>query len=629
MNRPARGITSALALVILLACFYADVAAGPLDPAQKAALLAIRAELPSLETLTERAWTDAAIDEACNTYSIYGVTLCNTSGWIEELSMPDNFLIGPMPNALGQMLGLKFLVVDGAFSGQMVPSLGNLVNLEKIRLYNCPQLQGPIPDSWKALKALKEFEWVTSNFPSPIPDWIGQEWPLLERFTWSNIYTSGEFPSTLLTLPLKLLNINRNALYGSIPDAVASMATLEELIMDENVFNLTLPSDWSGTPALRILEACYNNFIGQLPQIYPDSLERFGACESLFEGSIPQALLDLPALTSLYLHNNRLTGTLPWPSTPSNSHLQIYEVYYNFDLQGSIPSSFWEMSELTNFIFTNTLINGSLPQNVSPGCTLRRLSGEGAKLTGSLPPRLDYCQSLTLFDLTANHLSGSLPFNIFLLRQLNTLRLGDNDFSGPLPQDWSELRNLAHLDLSYNRLSGPVFQGLTNLTLHGSLNFLSLKGNELDLCGDPRIVLESIRAGMTCDMTEQDPHPCGCPGVWDRCLETNVNATCIPTSPSPSPSPSPTEPSACSPTTPTGPSSPSPSSSPSTQPSEQSQPDSSPWSLQPSSSEPSCTCPCNPSDGPPTGSNTPTGDISLVVPAFAFMIFSSLFILLI
>ena len=122
-------------------------------------------------------------------------------------------------------------------------------------------------------------------------------------------------------------------------------------------------------------------------------------------------------------------------------------------LVGTIPPTFWNLTELEHIYLSND----------RPGWSL---------LQGSLPTEIGRLHRLKcLYTSHAGNLSGPLPTELGSLTALQGLYLRWNSWSGPLP-DLSRLRNLTKLIVN----AAPVddcAHGLCQSTLSGTLHVLA------------------------------------------------------------------------------------------------------------------------------------------------------------
>lgn len=173
---------------------------------------------------------------------------------------------------------------------------------------------------------------------------------------------------------------------------------------------------------------------GQIPNWFG---QRLGSLQVLdlrscgIIGIVPPSLGNLTNLTSLYLADNRLNG--------------------------SIPSSFASLKNLSTLDISSNSLSGPIPPGIGNLSGLQHLNLSGNKLSGSLPGQLGDLGNLVNLDLSFNDLSGSVPSNLRGLRSLQRMLLGNNLLSGPLPDDlFSNIGQLQVVVLRNNSFSGSV-----------------------------------------------------------------------------------------------------------------------------------------------------------------------------
>ena len=124
---------------------------------------------------------------------------------LETLELSGNDLTGAVPASFGQLTALRELRLSfNELSGALPAALGNLTSLELLN-----SLDGPIPASFANLTALRTLSLTGNEITGSIPAWLGG-------------------------LPLEQLSLDDNALTGGIPDAIAGIATLEQIRLGGN-----------------------------------------------------------------------------------------------------------------------------------------------------------------------------------------------------------------------------------------------------------------------------------------------------------------------------------------------------------------------------------------------------------
>ncbi|EFH67343.1 predicted protein [Arabidopsis lyrata subsp. lyrata] len=102
-------------------------------------------------------------------------------------------------------------------SGQLVPQLGQLKNLQYLELYS-NNITGPVPSDLGNLTNLVSLDLYLNRFTGPIPDSLGKLFKL--RFLrLNNNSLTGPIPMSLTNITsLQVLDLSNNRLSGSVPD---------------------------------------------------------------------------------------------------------------------------------------------------------------------------------------------------------------------------------------------------------------------------------------------------------------------------------------------------------------------------------------------------------------------------
>ncbi|KAK9053719.1 hypothetical protein SSX86_024793 [Deinandra increscens subsp. villosa] len=119
------------------------------------------------------------------------------------------------------------------------------------------------------------------------------------------------------------------------PNTLGELDALRVLSLRSNYLNGSLPNDLLSLPSLRSLFLQHNNFTSNIPAFFPHHLHILDLSFNSFTGSIPSNIQYLTRLTRLYLQNNSLSGAIPDVTFLKLKHMNIS---YN-KLKGSIPFS--------------------------------------------------------------------------------------------------------------------------------------------------------------------------------------------------------------------------------------------------------------------------------------------------
>lgn len=217
------------------------------------------------------------------------------------------------------------------------------------------------------------------------------------------------------------------------------MPLLEELLLDNNSLNGSVPTSFNRLSTLKRLEIQQNSISGELPDLSPlENLNYLDASDNRISGPIPSSLPG--SLTQISMRNNLMEGTLP-ESFRNLTSLEVVDLSHN-KLTGSIPSFIFSHQTLQQLTLSfNGFASIDSPHYYSPS---------------GLP------SELISVDLSNNQIRGPLPLFMGLLPKLSALSLENNGFSGMVPKQYV-LRTVSP--------GGSGFSGFQRLLLGGNFLF--------------------------------------------------------------------------------------------------------------------------------------------------------------
>ncbi len=177
----------------------------------------------------------------------------DASGRVKHLGFDDNRLSGEVPPELGDLANLEVLRLSyNQLSGEIPPQLGNLPNLRWLGLVG-NRLSGEIPPELGNLTNLDVLELYDNQLSGEIPPELGN----LSNLQWlelDNNQLSGEIPPELGNLTkLEWLELDNNQLSGGIPPEFGNLTKLDTLLLHENRLSgcvpIGLPYRDSGMPS--------------------------------------------------------------------------------------------------------------------------------------------------------------------------------------------------------------------------------------------------------------------------------------------------------------------------------------------------------------------------------------------
>lgn len=191
-------------------------------------------------------------------------------------------------------------------------------------------------------------------------------------------------------------------------------------------------------------------------------------------GTCASSIFELSSLLQINLRFNNIDISLTNIGNATNLHTLILSDanLWKLDGIGSAPA-------LKSLHLTNNAMTGTIPDELYQLTMLEELYMNYNNFTGSLSSRIGQLQNLQFLYLYQNELSGEIPSNIGQLTKLKELALGENHFTGTLPSEMMQLTQLSILALQRATqllnvgISGelPDFSSLVNLSV------LDLSGN--------------------------------------------------------------------------------------------------------------------------------------------------------
>ena len=394
-------------------------------------------------------------------------------GYVRELDLSRNGLVGTLPSTLGDLSGLTALRIGGnALSGALPLSLTQLA-VRELRYANtslCAPVDGGFP-AWlntvsshegtgqecaplndravleTLYRALDGPNWRRADgwlTDAPLGAWEGVRVDAAGRVValyLSGNDLSGHFPAEVGNLSrLHSLYLSGNSIVGPIPAAIGRLSRLEGLNLAFNPLGGEIPPE-----------------IGQLANLIYLRLEDNG-----LRGSIPAEIGGLDKLEELIISQNQLTGSIP-PELSNLSSLRRLSLRTN-PLTGAVPPSLGELSQLEYLFLSGNRHTGRIPPTLGNLRHLKRLSLSFNELSGRIPRELGRLANLEELGLRNNLLTGSIPRELGGLSRVEYLALGLNDLTGVIPAEIGRMSRLRSLGLAQNRLTGTIPPEFGNLT---------------------------------------------------------------------------------------------------------------------------------------------------------------------
>lgn len=453
---------------------------------------------------------------------------------ITTLDLQSLNLSGELNPSICQLPHLSSLnLADNRFNQSIPLHFSECESLLSLNLSN-NFLWGTIPDQISQFGSLEKIDFSRNHIEGRIPERIGLLQDLQVLNLGSNLL-SGNVPGVFGNFTqLIVLDLSENPfLVGEIPNDIGKLDKLEQLLLHGSGFLGGIPDSFLGLSSLKVLDLSQNNLTGEFPKklgLAFEKLESFDVSANKLSGSFPNGICRGKTLTSLSLHTNYFTGSLP-ESISQCLNLERFQVQNN-GFSGDFPDGLWSLPKIRLIRAENNRFSGEIPDSVSIAAQLEQVQIDNNIFTGVIPKGLGSVNTLYRFSASNNHLSGELPPNfcdspvmsiinfshnslsgkipeVRKCRKLVSLSLADNGFVGEIPDSLGELPVLTYLDLSDNNLTGSIPLELQNLKLalfNVSFNHLSGK------------VPPSLISGLPASYLQGNPGLCG-PGLPNSCLD--------------------------------------------------------------------------------------------------------------
>ncbi|XP_028777641.1 receptor protein kinase TMK1 [Neltuma alba] len=375
-------------------------------------------------------------------------------------------------------------------------------------------LSGPLPQNFNQLSMLENIGLQNNKLNGPLPTFSGLSnlrYAYLDYNDFDSIPT--DFFDGLLSLEALALDDNNfNASTGwQFPPQLQDSSQLTNLSCMSCNLAGPLPSFLGSLSSLSALRLSRNNLTGEIPASLSGSILQVLWLNDQLDGGLTGSIdvvATMTSLTSLWLHGNHFTGTIP-KNIGALTSLKDLDLNFN-QLVGIIPDALGKM-KLDSLNLNNNHLMGPIPNFAAgkvsyaynyfcqpkPGvpcafevmALLDFLDGLNYPLnlveswSGNDPCKgpwlglnCDASGKVSVINLPRFKLNGTLSPSLANLVSLVKIILGGNNLSGQIPSNWTSLSSLTLLDLSNNNISPPVPHFSSKLKLVDAGNSL-LNGN--------------------------------------------------------------------------------------------------------------------------------------------------------
>ncbi|XVF70172.1 hypothetical protein PTKIN_Ptkin11bG0139800 [Pterospermum kingtungense] len=348
---------------------------------------------------------------------------------LEQLSISGSNLSGQLSKKLYKLSDLKSLIISGNhFSGRVPDVFGNLAQLELLSAHS-NLFSGSLPSSLALCSKLRVLDLRNNSFSGPLDlNFTGM--PNLFSLDLATNHFADSLPTSLSDCKeLQVLSLAKNEFSSRIPENFADLRSLvflslsnnsfidlsgalsvlqqckklSTLILKKNLYGEEIPRNVSGFESLTVLALGNCALKCQIPNWLQEARSFRFVMESLkwhlstlsSSAGIPLYVkrnqsasgLEYNQLSSfppsLYLSNNRLTGTI-FPEIGLLKQLHVLDLSRN-NIAGVIPISVSSMENLEVLDLSYNDLHGSIPQSFSKLTFLSKFSVAYEHLQGVIP----------------------------------------------------------------------------------------------------------------------------------------------------------------------------------------------------------------------------------------------------
>jgi Leucine-rich repeat (LRR) protein len=374
-----------------------------------------------------------------------------------------NHLSGKLPVNLSNLTKLAYLDFDSnKLTGTIPEDFARLDRLHFLGLHN-NALTGTIPSFLNDFSKL-QFVYLNNNhFSGCLPHLMGGLSRLLFFHAQYNDLT-GTIPASFGQLhKLQYLYLNNNGLTGSVPAALSNLTNLQSILLQDNdlsgnLYNFVNPAKQL---TLTTIQLSNNRFSGTLPDevFHLANLTTLVAVSNCFHGSLPAAVCDNQRLFTLVLDSLRSNSRCSDFQIPGFTSSADKSKVFN----GKIPLCLFQHPALNTLHLSGNGLSGILPDSLEVSGRLLDLSLSHNVLSGKIPANIQNRFWYNL-DLSYNRFSGELDESFYERDRNLTFYFVVEGLTANYTEDPAH----AALDLTNNRLSGRIpnsVSGMNNISI--------------------------------------------------------------------------------------------------------------------------------------------------------------------
>ncbi|KAI3938901.1 hypothetical protein MKW92_012524 [Papaver armeniacum] len=262
-----------------------------------------------------------------------------------------------------------------------------------------------------------------------------------------------------------------------------NLSRLSSLKMNRNSqLNSLFPVQLAKLASLSILELSYCNLHGSVPYLPQIKELDVSGNEGLHVDITRMFKHQWPKLRKLWISSTVVNKSIT--SSISNAPLLFSLDASSCSIQGSLPSSFYNLSQLQYLDLSGNWITGIIHPLISNLKSLYHLGLASNSIEGIIPKSICENSLLQVLSLSFNNITGTIPSCISKLQNLREFRVAGNSIKGNVSLFSLISENLISLDMRSNRqLNLDMRSNLDQYSLHPMFSLKNLMLSSCNLQG--------------------------------------------------------------------------------------------------------------------------------------------------